>query len=116
MKPNVLLFGWNRSVPGRESLSAKHFEEFVAFLTSQQQKGSFDRFEIVFLDPHGGDLNGFFLIHGAPAKLEAFTASEDWNKHIMRAILHLQGVGVVGGLTGASLMERMKLWTSLIPA
>jgi hypothetical protein len=29
MASNVILFGWNRSIPGREKVSAGHFDEFV---------------------------------------------------------------------------------------
>jgi hypothetical protein len=29
MNSNVIFFGWNRSIPGRERLSAAHFSEFV---------------------------------------------------------------------------------------
>jgi len=116
MGPNVILFGWNRSAPGREQLSAQHFQDFVAYLTAQQQKGAIDGFETVFLDPHGGDLNGFFLIKAAPAKLQALAASEEWIKHMMRAALHLQGAGAIRGVTGGEVMGRMELWTSLLPA
>ena len=40
MRPNVIFFGWNRSIPGRERTSASHFQEFVAYLSSLQQKGT----------------------------------------------------------------------------
>jgi hypothetical protein len=32
---NAIFFGWNRSMPGRERLSAQHFDEFVAYLTAE---------------------------------------------------------------------------------
>ena len=39
MATNVLLFGWNRSLPGREKSSAEHFAEFTQYLGGLQQKG-----------------------------------------------------------------------------
>jgi len=60
MGSNVMLFGWNRSIPGREKVSAQHFEEFVKYLGGLQQRGTIHGLEIVFLDTHGGNLNGFF--------------------------------------------------------
>jgi hypothetical protein len=116
MSSNVLLFGWNRSIPGREKVSAQHFEEFVQYLGSLQQNGAIQSFEIVFLDTHGGDLNGFFLIKGDSAKLDALVATTEWITHITRAALHLDGSGVVRGVTGDAVMGRMKLWTSVIPS
>ncbi len=40
MGSNVMLFGWNRSIPGREKVSAQHFEEFVTYLRGLQQKAA----------------------------------------------------------------------------
>ena len=116
MGSNVMLFGWNRSVPGREKVSAQHFEEFVKYLGAQQQKGAIQTFDVVFLDPHGGDLNGFFLIKGDSAKLDALVSRTEWITHITRAALHLDGSGAIRGLTGDEIRGRMALWTSLIPS
>ncbi len=65
---------------------------------------------------HGGDLNGFFLIRGDCAKLDALLSSPDWVAPMRRAALHLQGSGHVRGVTGALVTERMELWTKTIPA
>jgi hypothetical protein len=116
MASNAILFGWNRSIPGREKVSGKHFEEFVKYLGGLQQRGAIQGFDIVFLDSHGGDLNGFFLIKGDSAKLDALIAGTEWITHMTRASLHLEGSGVVRGVTGNEVIERMALWTSVIPS
>jgi hypothetical protein len=103
MASNVLLFGWNHSIPGREKVSAQHFEEFVKYLSDLQQKSAIHEFEIVFLDAHAGDLNGFFLMKGDSAKLDALVSTTEWITHITRATLHLEGSGVVRGLAGNGL-------------
>jgi hypothetical protein len=116
MTSNMILFGWNRSIPGREKLSAQHFDEFVKYLGGLQQKGAIQGFETVFLESHGGDLNGFFLIKGESSKLDALVSTTEWITHIIRASLHLDQAGVVRGVTGKEVMERMSLWTSAIPS
>lgn len=116
MSSNALFFGWNRSIPGREHISAEHFQEFVEYLEGQQKNGTLSSFEIVFLDPHGGDMNGFFLLRGESARLDALMASMEWVTHMTRAELHLDGAGSVRGATGALIMERMALWTKTIPS
>ena len=116
MASNVLLFGWNRSIPGREKVSGAHFDEFVKYLGGLQQKGSIQGFDVVFLDPHGGDLNGFFLVRAESTKLDALLSTNEWIAHITRASLHLQGAGVIRGATGDEVMKRMALWTSSIPS
>jgi hypothetical protein len=116
MRPNVIFFGWNRALPGREYTSAEHFQEFVQFLQGLQQQGTIQSFDTVFLNAHGGDMNGFFLIKGVGAKLADLIASDEWVKHMTRAVLHLEGAGAVLGVTGDAIEPRMKLWTSLLPS
>lgn len=116
MGSSVLLFGWNRSIPGREKLSGAHFDEFVKYLGGLRQKGTIQGFDVVFLDTHGGDLNGFFLIKGESSKLDALVATTEWVTHMVRAEFHLQGVGVVRGVSGDDVMKRMEIWKSAIPS
>lgn len=115
MSSNVVMFGWNRSIPGREMTSAQHFQEFQEFLGAQQRAGSIESFEAVILEVHGGSLNGFFLIHGEPAKLQQLTSGAEWRRHQMRAMLHLEGSTSIRGYTGAAVAERMQEWAALIP-
>lgn len=116
MNANAVFFGWNRPIPGRERVSAQHFDEFVQYLGGLQQAGTIQSFDVVLLDPHGGDMNGFFLIRGVGAKLGAMVDSNEWQTHLARAALHLLGSGAVLGATGDLIPERMTLWASLLPA
>jgi hypothetical protein len=116
MGSNVMLFGWNRSVPGREKLSAQHFEEFVKYLAGLQQKAVIQTFDVVLLDSHGGDLNGFFLIKGDTASLDKLVSTTEWITHMTRGGLHLEGSGLIRGVTGDEVMQRMALWTSVVPS
>ena len=115
MSSNVIFLGWNRSIPGREQLSAAHFQEITQYFTGLQQGGTIDSFESVLLTAHGGDLNGFFLIRGEPDKLNALMATEEWATHVVRAGLHLDGLGVVRGVTGDLLMAQMGMWAANLP-
>jgi len=81
-----------------------------------KQAGTIQSFDTVFLDMHGGDLNGFFLIRGETAKLDALMANAEWETHMMRAALHLEGASHVRGVTGDAVMQRMELWKKTIPA
>ena len=116
MGSNVIFFAWNRSIPGRERISAAHFRDFVEYAGRLKQSGTIQSYDIVFLDTHGGDMNGFFLLRGEPAKLDALQGGIEWVTHMTRAALHLQGAGNVRGVTGEGVMERMELWTNTIPS
>jgi len=115
MSSNVLFFGWNRSVPGRERMSAEHFQSFGEYLTAQQRKGLIQSFEPVFLDPHGGELNGFFLIRGESKQLDTLQATAEWTTHTIRAAVHLDSSGAVRGAAGDLIQERMAMWLKEIP-
>jgi hypothetical protein len=115
MSSNVLFFGWNRSIYGREKESAAHFQDFMKYLEGLLQSKIIKSFEPVFLDLHGGDMNGFFFIKGDGDKIDTLIDSEDWIKHTIRANFHLEGFGVVRGVTGDMLLERMDLWAKSIP-
>ncbi len=116
MHRNAIFFAWNRSIPGREQISGKHFDEFVNYLGGQAKAGTIQGFDVCFLDTHGGDMNGFFLIRGDSAKLDTLTSTKEWTEHMTRASLHLQGAGAVRGVTGDGVAKRMELWTQHIPA
>ena len=115
MSSNVLFFGWNRAIPGRERMSAEHFQAFGEYLATQQRNGVIQSFDAVFLDPHGGELNGFFLIQAENAKLDQLVASDEWVRHQVRALLHLDKGGGVRGVRGDLLQQRMGMWLQEIP-
>jgi len=115
MRSNCIMFGWNRAVPGRESVSGQLFQAFVEYLTAHQRAGGIDSFEVVFLEPRGGSLNGFLLIHGEPEKLHALTTSDEWVRQQTKAIINLEDICLARGATGALAAERMKMWIEEIP-
>ena len=115
MNTNTIFFGWNRSIPGRERASASHFEEFVQYLNELQQNNTLESYDIVFLTPHSGNMNGFFLLRGESGNLDTLLGSKEWVTHVTRASLHLDEAGVVRGYTGKEVMEQMNLWTESIP-
>ena len=88
---NAVFFAWNRSIPGREAIGAARFDEFVKSATNLQQTGTIQSFDVVFLDTHGGDLNGFFLLKGDTATLDALVASTEWVTHMTRASFTSRG-------------------------
>jgi hypothetical protein len=116
MSTNVVVFGWDRSTPGREKLSGQHFQEFVQYLQGQQAQRNIESFDPIFLEPHGGALNGFIVIRGEPAKLATLIASPEWVQHQTRAMLHLEGSAVWRGVAGATVSERMDLWMRQVAA
>lgn len=115
MGSNALVFGWDRSLPGREQLSGQHFQDFVVYLQGQQSAGRIGGFEPVLMEPHGGSVNGFFLIKGTSQQIESLMASPEFIQHPLRAELHIQGLGCWRAVTGPAVHERMGMWMQAIP-
>ena len=115
VKSNVILFGWNRSVVGREGLAAELFAHTVSFFEKQKQTGKLESWTPVFLNRHGGDLNGFFILTGTHENLDAIKTSDEFVDITMRADQYLTGVGVIDGFTGNQIQELMTRWQKTIP-
>ena len=64
MADRALFIGWGEPVRGREERALQVFGEFVAMLGRMESDGRIEGMEPFFLDPHGGDLGGFFIVRG----------------------------------------------------
>jgi hypothetical protein len=69
MADSGLFIGFGASVRGRERQALKVFGEAFEYFSRLQQAGEIESFEPVALEPHGGDLSGFFLLRGDQDKL-----------------------------------------------
>jgi hypothetical protein len=107
-----LFIGFGFPVHGREEGALKVFGELLGILAAQQQQGNVESFEPVFLQPHGGDLNGFVLVRGDQAKLSAVVATEEFQRNMIRAQTIVEHVGVVNAALGGELQRQMSTFLS----
>ncbi len=107
MATSAIFVGWGGVVRGRERKAMQVFGEAVELWTSLQAQGRIESFEPVFLEPHGGDLAGFFLLRGDPGRLAALRQDDAFLRVISRANLIVEGLGVVGANTGAAIEDQM---------
>jgi hypothetical protein len=113
---NTVVFGWNRAVPGREGLAGELFGVAMAYYEKLRASNSIQSYEAIFLDRHGGDLNGFFLIKGTHAQIDTMLSSDEFRDLVFRADHYLQGVGVITGYHGNPINDLMQTWIKTIPA
>jgi hypothetical protein len=111
-----LFIGWGEVVRGRETEAVEVFNETLAFYGRLEEEGTIDSFEPVFLEPHGGDLNGFILIRGDAEKLAALRVSDEFTQLSLRATLIVDGFGVVGVDLAERLQRQMEYYVEQVAA
>jgi hypothetical protein len=110
MADSGLFIGFGLAVRGRERQATKVFNEVFEYYSRLQQEGEIESFEPVLLEPHGGELGGFFLLRGDQDKLARIRASEEFEWHTARGQLIAENLGVVGAVLGERLMGHISLF------
>ena len=107
MADHALFIGWGEVISGREQHAARVFGETMAYFARLQLEGDIEGVEPYFLEPHGGDLNGFFLVRGEVDALSRVRSSEEFDNVILRATMVVQRMGVVSVTTGQALERQL---------
>jgi len=105
-----LFIGWGAPVRGREQKASTVFNEAVGYFTQLQNDGKIAGWQPVFLEPHGGDLSGFFLIWGERDAIAAIRASDELVRLNTRAGTIIDNYGVVGAVTGDQIASQMQVF------
>lgn len=107
MADGAIFVGWGAAVRGREAKALQVFNEALAYYGRLQGEGVIESFEPVILSPHGGDLAGFVLLRGDPARLSAVRMTDEFQKISSRAAMIVDGLGVIDAAIGATLATGM---------
>lgn len=101
-----LFIGWGEVVRGRESEAVETFNATMEYFAGLAADGAIESVEPVFLEPHGGDLQGFFFLRGDAEALATLRVDAEFQATIIRAGLVVDNVGVVGA-SMAGRLERL---------
>ena len=110
MADSGLFIGFGLPVRGRERQAIAVFNETFEYYARLQEAGEIESFEPVLLEPHGGDIGGFFLVRGDQDKLAAIRGSEEFERQTARAQLIADHIGIVGAAIGERLTGQMTLF------
>jgi hypothetical protein len=102
-----LFIGFGFPARGREQQASKVFGEAVELWTRWHEEGQIESWNAYFLEPHGGDLGGFFLLTGDREAIAKARSSDDLANLSTRAQLITDNFGVVGVETGNRIQEQM---------
>jgi hypothetical protein len=116
MPDSGLFIGWGQVVRGREGPAVDSFNETVGYLGQLQGDGRIEDFELCFLDPHGGDLDGFMLLRGSAEQIDAVRRDDEFQRNMLRADLVVENLGIVGAALGGRIAQQMALYQEEIGA
>jgi hypothetical protein len=114
MADSGLFIGFGLPVRGRERQAIQVFNEVFEYLSRLQQEGQIESFEPALLEPHGGELGGFFLLRGDQDKLARIRASEEFERLLARSQLLAENLGVVGAALGERLTGQMSVFAQQV--
>ncbi len=114
MADRALFVGFGEPVRGREERAIEVFNDFVGMFGRMQSDGRIEGMEVCLLDPHGGDLGGFFMVHGSQAQCSALNDDEEFRRAVIDATLIAENFGVVPARTGEAVGPEMGMYTEAI--
>ena len=114
MAERALFIGFGAPVRGREERAVDVFNEFVGMFGRMQSDGRIEGMDVSLLEPHGGDLGGFFMVHGSEAQCAALAEDEEFRRAVIDATLIVDNFGVVPARTGAAVGEEMAMYSEAV--
>ena len=114
MTDRALFVGFGAPVRGREERAIEVFGEFVGMLGRMQSDGRISGMDVSLLDPHGGDLGGFFMVHGTTEQCAALPNDEEFRRACIDAALIVENFGVVPAVTGEAVGGEMAMYSEAV--
>jgi hypothetical protein len=114
MADRALFVGFGQPVRGREERAVQVFGEFVGLCGRMESDGRIDGMDVALLDPHGGELGGFFMLHGSEEQCSKLQMDEEFRRACIDAGLIVDDFGVVPAATGDEVMREMGMYTEAV--
>ncbi len=103
-----VFIGWGPARAGRERRAVELFLEAMRYFVGLVAQGRVISVEPVFLEPHGGDLDGFIFIRGEPEDLNRLRTDPEVRRLMVKADLVLENLRIVGAVAGTGLNQYMR--------
>jgi hypothetical protein len=79
-----------------------------------QSDGRIAGTDVALLDPHGGELGGFFMVHGSADQCSALANDEQFRRACIDASLIVDHFGVVPAVTGEGVGPEMAMYSEAV--
>jgi hypothetical protein len=114
MNDRALFVGFGAPVRGREERAVEVFGGFVEMFGRMQSDGRIAGMDVALLDPHGGELGGFFMVHGTGDQCAALAYDEEFRGACIDATLIVDHFGVVPAATGEGVGQEMAMYSEAV--
>jgi hypothetical protein len=114
MADKALFVGFGQPVRGREERAIEVFNDFVGMFGRMASDGRIEGMDVCLLDPHGGDLGGFFMVHGSAEQCGALANDEEFRRASIDAGLIVENFGVVPASTGEGVGAEMGMYAEAV--
>jgi hypothetical protein len=114
MPDRAVFVGFGQPVRGREERAVDVFNDFVGMFGRMAADGRIADMDVTLLDPHGGDLGGFFMVHGSAEQCSALMMDEEFRRACIDANLIVDNFGVVPAATGQAVGDEMAMYIEAV--
>jgi hypothetical protein len=114
MTDRAMFVGFGAPVRGREERAIEVFGQFVEMFGRMQSEGRIEGMDVALLDPHGGDLGGFFMVRGSQEQCAALASDEEFRRASVDASLIVDNFGVVPAVTGEAVGTEMAMYSEAV--
>jgi len=114
MPDRAVFIGFGQPVRGREERAVDVFNDFVGMFGRMAADGRIADMDVTLLDPHGGDLGGFFMVHGSAEQCSALMMDEEFRRGCTDANLIVDNFGVVPAATGQAVGDEMAMYIEAV--
>ena len=114
MAEQALFVGFGQPVRGREERAIEVFNDFVGMFGRMQSDGRIEGLDVCLLDPHGGDLGGFFMVHGSGTQCAELASAEEFRRACIDAGLIVENFGVIPARTGEAVGAEMEMYAEAV--
>ena len=105
-----LFIGWGDVVRGREDRALDVFNETLELYGHMQADGRIESFEVALLNPHGGELQGFVMLRGSEAQIDAVNRDEDFQRVMTKGSLVVDDLGIIPAAINEGLARAMAIY------
>src|SRR3954452_4704830 len=114
MADRALFVGFGEPVRGREERAVEVFNELVGMFGRMAGEGRIESMDVTLLDPHGGDLGGFFMVPGTAEQCASLVNDDEFRRATIDAGLVVENFGVVGAAAGEAVSGLMGMYADAV--